>query len=371
MARRGENIYRRKDGRWEGRCRIGRKPDGRPIFSYVYDRSYGACRDKLVQLKAVHCAKGPQARSTAQFRECLLGHLAQKRISGIKASSYGSYHRIVHNHLLPGLGPIPMHLLTRRHVEQFLDDLRKTGLSDGTVLNIFRYLSNVTKAAVKSGAIAKDVCAEIAPPKPKQKKVKALTRAQQKIVEQAALSSMQSADKGLDVMIALNTGLRVGEICALRWEDVDLDNGVIHVSHTLQRLCLYGQAVKTAIVTDAPKSESSARDVPVNALLLKLLRARKKHAKSEYVVEGRYGPAEPRVLQYRFEQLLERARLPRVGYHALRHSFATRCMEQGVRTAVISELLGHSSSKITEETYIHALMEQRFAAVYKLDELAA
>ena len=371
MARRGENIYHRKDGRWEGRYIKGRKPDGRARFGSVYGRTYGEVKKRLMPLKAVYCESSQEIRHTGPFRVYLLAHLAQKRVGSIKASSYDSYHRIVHNHLMPGLGNCRMHLLTQRHVEQFLADLRESGLGDGTILNIFRYLAGVTRQAAQSGAMAKDACAEITLPKPKRKKVKALTRAQQSAVERAAMSA-----DCLDVLISLNTGLRLGEICALRWdEDIDLDIGVIHVNRTLQRLNLYDRAIcagaKTAIVAGAPKSEASRRDVPVNAQLLKLLRARRKHAKSEYVIEGRRGlPVEPRVLQYRFEKQLKKLKIPHVGYHALRHSFATRCAELHVDTATISGLLGHSSVRTTEETYIHSLMEQRFKAVYKLDGLA-
>ena len=377
MARRGENIYHRKDGRWEGRYIKGRKPDGKPRFGSVYGRTRKEAKNKLMPMKAAYCDLRLEARNTMPFQEYLLAHLAQKRASRIKASSYDSYYRIVHKHILPGLGKCPMHQLTRQHVERFLDDLRGAGQSDGSVVNIFRYLAGVTKQAAQSGAMAKDICAGISLAKPKRKKVSALSRAQQKTVEKAAMSAMRNSGSafGLDVMIALNTGMRVGEICALRWEDIDLDRGVIHVSHTLQRLALHGQSekkrTKTAVVLDRPKSEASERDIPVNALLLRLLRAKRPRARGEFVIEGRRGAVEPRVLQYRFERLLERERLPHVGYHALRHSFATRCAELNVDAATIGELLGHSSGKIAQDVYIHSLMEQRFKAVYRLDGLTA
>jgi len=376
MARRGENIYHRKDGRWEGRYIKGRKPDGKPCFGSVYGPSYTEVKKRLMPLKAACCKMSLEARNTKPFGEYLLTHLAQKRASRIKASSYDSYYRIVHNHILLGLGKYPMHQLTQQHVERFLADLRAAGLSDGTILNIHRFLAGVTKQAAQSGAMAKDICVGISLAKPKRKKVSALSRAQQKIVEGAAMAALQKTghSDGLDMMIALYTGMRVGEICALRWDDIDLDRGVIHVGHTLQRLNLYDQGTKkntrTALVTGAPKSDASLRDIPINAMLLRLLRSVRQRARGDHVIEGRRGPVEPRVLQYRFEKLLERARLPHVGYHALRHSFATRCAEQGVDAATIGELLGHSSSKTAEEVYIHSLMEQRFKAVYMLDSLA-
>lgn len=372
MARKGENIYRRQDGRWEGRYIKSRKPNGKACFGSVYGKTYGEVKKILMPLKAMYSESGRESVNTRPFREYLAAHLAKKR-NTVKASSYDSYHRM-NNHILLGLGAVPMHQLTQQHAEDFLDSLRRSGLSDGTVLNIFRYLAGVTKKAAQSGAMAKDACAGISLPKPKRKKVNALQRVQQKAVEGAAAAAMENSEflLGLDVAIALNTGMRLGEICALKWDDLDLGNRVIHVNRTLQRLNLYGQEKnsKTAIVTDAPKSEASRRDIPINAGLLELLRARRPHAKGPFVIEGRRGHVEPRVLQYRFEKLLERASLPHMGYHALRHSFATRCAELHVNTVTISRLLGHSSSRITEETYIDTLMEQRFAAVHRLDELA-
>jgi len=373
MARCGENIYKRKDGRWEGRYIKGRKPDGKPLFGSVYGKTRKEARDKLLPLKVFYNAVSREARNTAPFHDYLLTHLAGKQ-GHVKASSYDSYHRIVHNHILLGLGKFPMHQLTRQHVEEFLSNLRRAGQSDGSVLNIFRFLAGVTKQAARSGAMEKDVCAGITLPKPRRKKVSALTRTQQKAVEKAAMSTVQASgySNGLDVLLALHTGLRLGEICALRWDDIDLDDEVIHVNHTLARLNLHGKTkTKTAIVMDTPKSESSQRDVPINALLLNLLRAKRQTVAGTFVIEGRGGGSvEPRVLQYRFERLLERTRLPHAGYHTLRHTFATRCAELNVDTATISGLLGHASIRTTEETYIHSLLEQRFAAVHKLEGLA-
>jgi len=376
MAKRGENIYHRKDGRWEGRYIKGRKPDGKPRFGSVYGRSYGEVKKRLLPLKAAYYETGPETRNTKPFREYLLTNLAQKRTGCIKASSYDSYYRIVHNHIMPGLGNHLMHRLTQQYVEQFLVDLRNAGLSDGTVLNIFRYLAGVTRQAAKSGAMAKDVCAEILLPKPKRKKVSALSRAQQKSLEDAAMAAIRRSggNQGVDVMIALYTGMRVGEICALRWSDVDFDSGIIHVRQTLQRLSLHDQDIKTntktAIMVDAPKSESSLRAIPMGALLLSLMLDCRRSVHGNYVVAGHHGAAEPRTLQYRLERMLEQAQLPHVGYHALRHSFATRCVELNVDIATISKLLGHASIKLTADTYVDSFMEQRFAAAHKLDGLA-
>ena len=373
MARRGENIYKRKDGRWEGRYIKGRKPDGKPRFGSVYGGSYSKVKNKLLPLKAAYCEKSPEARCTKPFRDYLLADLAERRRGSIKASTYDSYFRIVHNHILPELGATPMHHLTAQQVHGFLLNLHNQGLSDGTISNIFRYLSGVTRSAVKSGALARDPIEGIAPPKQRQKAVRALSRAEQQRLERAALSALEDNEKGngLEVILALYTGMRVGEICALRWEDVDFDSGVIHVRHTLQRLSMHGGGTKTGVQIGSPKSDSSQRQIPMNDYILRILRDCHRRAKGEFVVPGRREYTEPRVIQYRFERLLEQAQVPRVGFHALRHSFATRCMELNIDVAAVSKLLGHSSVKLTLDVYTDSLLEHRRDAVHKLDGLAA
>ena len=371
MAKRGENIYHRKDGRWEGRYIKGHKPDGKPQFGYVYGHSYNDVKKLLTPLKAACSSISMEAIYTKPFRDYLLVDLAEKRAGRIKASSYDSYYRIVHNHILPALGSYPMHRLTARHVRQFLSALYAGGLSDGTVRNIFRYLCHVIRSAVKSGALATDICEGIALPKAAPKTVRALSRAEQQRLENEAYALLRKNGPGLEVILALYTGMRVGEICALRWEDVDFENDIIHINHTLQRVNPHGRGTKTIVNLGPPKSNSSLRKIPMSDQLSRVLHHARCSAHGEYVIAGRQGFTEPRVVQYRFEQMLKRAQLPHVGFHALRHSFATRCMELNVDVATISKLLGHSSAKLTLDIYTDSLLEHRREAICKLDGLAA
>jgi len=367
MARKGENIYLRRDGRWEGRYIKGRRANGHPHFGSVYGASYGEVKRKLLPLKTAYNTQAMQARCTAPLGDYLLMRLGTQRNSRIKASSYDSYFRIVHNHLLPLLGDVPMHKLNEQHVQQCLHRLQDKGLSAGTVRNIFRYLSGTVRVAVKNGAMSRDVCAEVAPPKAKKPSVHALSRAQQQ-----ALDKMAREKQSIEVLLALHTGMRVGEISALRWTDIDLDNRLLTVNHTMQRLNLHKHGTKTQVQLGEPKSDSSQRNIPISAQLACMLAKHRQVSPGEFVVQSRSKAfAEPRVVQYRFARLLELADLPKVGFHALRHSFATRCMELNVDVATISKLLGHSSVKLTLDIYTDSLLEQQYAAVNKLDGLAA
>ena len=372
MAKRGENIYHRRDGRWEGRYIKGRKPCGKPCFGSVYGQSYSEVKKRLMPLKSAYFVTGAESLYTGSFQDFLLMRLAEQRQSRLKHSSYDSYFRIVHNHILPALGEYRMHRLTAEHARQFLCNLCNSGLSDGTVRNIFRYFQHAVRYAVRAGMMAQDICADIPLPKPRAGAVHALSLEEQRRLEHAAADMLAKSDsrQGIEVLLALYTGMRVGEICALRWSDIDFCGGVIHVKHTMQRLNTHGKGAKTVVSIGSPKSESSQRKIPVSDHLSALLMKAHRCAESEFVVTGRRKCAEPRVVQYRFERLLERANLPRIGFHALRHSFATRCMELNVDVVTISKLLGHSSAKLTLDVYTDSLFEHRRAAISKLSGLA-
>lgn len=311
MSRRGENIYHRRDGRWEGRYIKGRKQDGKPCFGSVYGYSYSEVKKKLMPLKAAYYEKGVDRRYTKPFRDYLLARLEAQRSSGIKSSSYDSYFCIVHNHLLPAFGQCPMHRLTTPMVQDFLCGLRQKGLADGTIRNIFRYLNSAVQHAVKSGMMEQDICANIVLLKAKTKTIHALSRAEQSRLERAALNTLRdsNASRGAEVMLALYTGMRVGEICALRWSDIDFDCNLIRVRHSMQRIKSHDTRAKTAVALGSPKSSASLREIPMNTLLSTLLRNLRKHAKGDYVITGRSQYAEPRVVQYRFARMLEQAQL--------------------------------------------------------------
>jgi integrase len=144
---------------------------------------------------------------------------------------------------------------------------------------------------------------------------------------------------------------------------------MIHVRHTLQRIAAEGRKNRTALVFGAPKSAGSCRDIPFSGYLKKLLAEARKKRAGEYVVSGKSGFAEPRAVRYRFRRIAKSAGLSSVHFHALRHSFATRCIERGVDIATVSQLLGHASVKMTLDVYADSTVEQKAAAVRKLDRL--
>lgn len=225
------------------------------------------------------------------------------------------------------------------------------------------------KKAKEYGYIAANPCEGIRLPQTEKKEARLLTVPEQKRLEQAA----KEDKNGFAILLAIYTGLRVGEICGLAWEDVDLENGVLQVGRTIRRIQCWeaGAGTRTILVAGSTKSSSSARTVPLPSCILELFRQHRETATGEYVFEYHGHPLEPRILQYRFQALLKKAGLPSINFHALRHTFATRCIELHFDIRTLSEILGHASAKMTLDRYGHSQMAHKRLAMGTLDGLFA
>ena len=175
----------------------------------------------------------------------------------------------------------------------------------------------------------------------------------------------------LGVYISLYTGLRIGEICALSWEDIDLSNGLLYVRHTLSRvLCEENGKRRTVLIIDQPKTQSSLRKIPINSDLLRILNEMYPKAESRYVVSNQASFVSPRTYEYRYCKILQESGIHHINYHALRHTFATRCIEVGVDIKSLSEILGHSNVSITLNTYVHSSMDLKRSQLEKLTAIS-
>ena len=366
MARRGENIYKRKDGRFEGRYVVGRKPDRTSKFGYVYGRSYGEVKAKLQPLKRMFQRPQNVSGFRGIFADYAVNWLNRTvHEKDIKASTYSSYYRMTHNHIIPALGGSFPHLIRKSDVRDFMYHLKGKGLSDGSVANILRLLAAMLKSAREENIVVEDACAGIQMPSSKRRKISVLTR-----TEQAQLERTCAQEKaGIVALLALYTGMRVGEISALKWSDIDLNEGLLYVRETAQRVTKYGAAgAKTRLYFERPKTASSERVIALPKNLTAYLRKHRAAAKGDYVVSCKGGVAEPRVCQYRFKVLLEKACVKPVNFHALRHTYATRCMEEGMDVKTLSQLMGHAQASMTLR-YGDSLTEHKKRAVMALDKV--
>ena len=360
MSRRGENIYKRGDGRWEGRYIRGRTPEGRAQYGYVYAATYSACREKRRQrLQELPREITPSNNMTLpEAVELFFTEREQKQ--KLKESTVSRYRYMVRRYIQPQLGAAPLYTLTEERVAAFYQRLQGQGLSPKSARDAGVLLRAILRTATKRGCFCTGVNAEL--PVCKKRQVEIFTepeilRLAHHIVDEPDLT-------GLGVLLALNSGLRLGELCALRWSDIDLHAGFLRVEREVQRLYEQG---RTRLVVQPPKSESSLRRIPLPVDILSLLAAHKpKNVGSVCLLTGTAAPLEPRTMQNRYRALLKRAGVPYRNFHALRHTYATRCIEQNVDVKSVSEMLGHSDVRITLQTYVHVSLRHKQQAVQSI-----
>lgn len=360
MARRGENIYKRGDGRWEGRYIRGRTPEGRAQYGYVYAATYSACREKRRQrLRELPREITPSNNMTLpEAVELFFVEREQKR--KLKESTVSRYRYVVQQYIQPQLGAAPLYALTKQRVADFYRKLQGHGLSAKSTRDVGVLLRAILRMAAKRGCFCTGVNAEL--PVCKKRQVEIFTepeilRLAHHIVNEPDLT-------GLGVLLTLNSGLRLGELCALRWSDIDLHAGFLRVEREVQRIYEKGC---TRLIMQPPKSESSLRRIPLPTDILSLLAAhRPENAGSFCLLTSSGDPLEPRTMQNRYRSLLKRAGVPYRNFHALRHTYATRCIEQNVDVKSVSEMLGHSDVRITLQTYVHVSLRHKQQAVQSI-----
>ena len=286
--------------------------------------------------------------------------------SAVKARTYARYAEIAENHLKPALGRYEMDRFSPLLLQRFVAYLLKNGncrngrgLSSSSVNAVVTVIQRSFAQACESGVIGENAAKKIVRPKIREKAAPCFTFAEQKSIENAA---MGAKPKMFGIVLCLYTGLRVGELLALEWEDVDFAQGTISVAKT----CYDGRGGR---ITDAPKTESSKRVIPLPENIGTLLKAHKKKAGGAYVISQNGAPVSVRSYQRSFELLLKKLRLPHRGFHALRHTFATRALECGMDVKTLSELLGHKNAAITLNRYAHSLLEHKRAMMKKLGRL--
>lgn len=360
MSKRGENIYRRKDGRWEGRYKSGYKQDGTAKYISIYGRSYYDVKQRLstakrsLEIHTTSCS----LTVTELFTDWLLA-IRHK----VKVSTYVNYQMKMEKHIFPFLGRIKYEDLTAEKINYFLDYLitdgrgnNKGGLSAKYASDILSLIKTVCKYANKQYGYI-NAAENVSYPKPVYKGDKPSLNTDAVSVLTKAMNDNTDNTK-LGVLISLYCGLRIGELCALKWSDIDFDKKVININRTLQRIKNTDKGPATKIVVLPPKSESSQRTIPIPSFLLMHLLRLKSH-NTFYVLSGKEKYVEPRTMQYRFKSLLKKANLPSVNFHMLRHTFATNCIAAGFDTKTLSSILGHSSVEITLNCYVHSSIDRK------------
>ncbi|MBO1305739.1 tyrosine-type recombinase/integrase [Enterococcus sp. 669A] len=362
--RRGENIYRRKDRRWEGRYAVGKKENGKTKYKSVYGKTLQEVREKLYPLKVKYqIILHVQGEATISFYEWGYQWLEEVQ-SGVKQSTHANYKYKLTQYVLSVLGNYALNELDEQAGEELLKSLKGRGFSPSMIQAVFRITKQCVNLAIRKKLIKENPFKAIQLPKVEQVKNQALTKQEQKRLEIAATEDEKG--RGIPVLLALHAGLRIGEIAALTWKDLDFENNLIHVRSTYQRVFSLLEGQKTELVFTSSKTSSSVRSIPMSKLLKEVLLKRKQASIGEFVVANKNKPLEPRLLTYHFHQIRQMANLPETHFHQLRHTFATRCLECKGDIMSVSAMLGHSSTQMTLDRYAGSVMEQRIQVVEQM-----
>lgn len=361
MAR-GENVFQRKDGRFEARYIKGRKADGKLIYGFCYGRTYEEAREKAVRArKKLEDESNQQSGRDASFSHfCDMWLFTNK--PRLKASSYEKYNANINKYIKPFFGDRLPWKIASEEIDAFTQMLLyEKKLSVKTVRSILTLLhSLLSYVGKRSGERLPDL--EITYPKAYKKNVRVLDEKEEEALTEILAQDMDFCKFG--IYLALRTGMRLGEICALRWCDISFETSTIAICHTAQRLPKEFVSnsededhLKTVLIMDSPKSDSSLRTIPLMPDIDTLCRRFYIENPDAFILTGTERCLDPRKLQRHLKKCLQECGIENAHFHTLRHTFATRCIEAGFDVKTLSEILGHSNINITMNQYVHPSLD--------------
>ena len=280
----------------------------------------------------------------------------------IKESSLLNYKFTINKHIIPKLGNMTLTEIEKYDFSKFIKNKKKE-LENSSISNLIIILKSIIKYAIKKYKIEYDI-ETLKNKKENRKEVEIFNEYEREKLTKNLLESKD--DKDLGILISLYSGLRIGEICGLKWKDIDLENKIINVRRTVQRVYLGKKDTK--IIISSPKSINSLRKIPISKIILETLKEKsKKYTKNAFLLTGEENKCiEPIVYRYTYKKILKKYKIKYKKYHCLRHTFATKCIRVGMDIKSLSEVLGHSDIKITLTTYVHSSLETKKKYIDKL-----
>lgn len=405
MKKYRKNVRKRADGRYEARCIVGYENIyGKAVYRYLYAKTYQKAVEKLelcerenfeeVELQRV-LRKNRKRKNCDGFiteklkekeiinseedslflREWLVEWLENSKKMELKRSSYTQYNSVIQYHLIPAIGDYRLNELTNDVIQDYVQIKlggHQKALSSATVRRHISILSSALKQAAKLGIISANPCLEISIPTARKRKTDVFSKDEYLKLEKA-LCSDQDRVKATAVLLALKTGVRLGELAALRWCDIDFEEKTIKVRDAVHRVNTIGEnSKKTEMIFEGTKSYCSERTIPMNDEIYALLKNYEAglFVKGEFVFLSKKGTfIDPRVYQTYFADVLKNAGIKKRNFHILRHTFATKAASKNMQLTVLSRLLGHSNITVTLKRYVHPLTEQDRIEMNKISEL--
>lgn len=393
MARKrasGEGTIRqRKDGRWEGLYSFNYKRKS------VYGKTQEEVRKKLNNVLNDIDNNRYTDNPNISFGDWLDEWLEVYAKPYVKLSTYGSYEGYIRNHIKPEIGRVKLSALKGSILQKFINQklkggrcdkikdkvtnklvTKKGGLSEKTIKNMYNMIHSALKQAYKNGLVNKNVSELITLPKQKRKEMRVLSLNEQKALQTA----VQGERLGIGIIISLYTGIRLGELLGLKFDDIDFEAETITIRRTLNRLKVFDNPdKKTDIVIGEPKTIKAKRIIPLQDFLIPLLKTHRIKILTErmkvlnmykndgFVICNEFGGyIEPRTYQDFFKRMLKKAGIENTNFHTLRHTFATRALETGFDVKVLADILGHADASTTLNKYAHALPDHKKTSMEKL-----
>lgn len=365
------SIHLRKDGRWEGRCVIGYDDKGLPVTKNVLAKTKGECATKLTQLRETLKEPAPDQPKPGLLLADWLDHWYQGyKKQNLRPNTQMSYERRIYQHIIPALGQLRLDKLTTGDIQTFYTDLKKTGrllrtelygdgLSDQTIRGIHTTLHAALDKAVEENLIFRNPADTCRLPSAKPREMKVLEPEE---IQRLLIQAREDGCYEL-LLLELSTGLRRGEICALQWDDLNMNTGALQVERQVHR-------IRGELAVSPPKTKAGRRTVLLPLPVLNVLKAYRTSCSSRWMFPSPVkedSPMDPAAVRKRLSTILKRADCKSLRFHDLRHTFATASLEHGMDIKTLSTVIGHVSSSTTLNIYAHVTDEMQRTAAAKID----
>lgn len=372
MPRKGENIYKRKDGHWEGRYIYRYDEFNKGKYAYIYGKSYSEVKKKLSERKAMPIESFETFPKPAVMYEQILDEwLCAVRLN-VKESTYARYDHLIKTHIEPHLGKCRLSHLGATLIEEYILMQLSNGRLDGkgalspkTVTDILTIIKSTFEYAEYKGYTIPCNISKLNIKK-REKEMRVLSYEEQECLVRVLTQNMDRCKFG--TLLSLYTGIRIGELCALKWEDVNLAQSTLVIRKTMQRIQNHDENSnhKTKIIITEPKSKCSVRKIPLPKFIVEYA-IQFISEPNDYILSGKPDKfIEPRTMQNRFKSYVTESGIESANFHSLRHTFATRCVEVGFEIKSLSEILGHANVNITLNRYVHSSFELKCSNMNKL-----
>lgn len=362
MARNGDNIHKRKDGRWEGRCRY-KSSDGNYKYKSIYGKSYCEVQERMKDVIA-QLEKNYQSIenkiSIETKTDIFFNEVAEKWLDQIreirKYSTYIKYSKLYESHIKNAMDKAKISDISNNFINvNIFNASCKKNISASTKQSIIFIINQILHYASEYYD-----CPEIKLSnkymREHNKRIEIINHSEQALLLRYLSQDIDLSKAG--IILCISTGLRLGEICSLKWKDIDLEQMIIHISRTVQRIASLDTGAKTSLMITSPKSIFSLREIPISKEIKALLNQMSQMQTGPYVLGGDK-PLEPRTYQNRFKKYLRDVKIKEYNFHAIRHTFATNCIDSGMDIKSLSEILGHCDVRITLNRYVHPTMETK------------